>query len=291
MNGGLRGAAHAKLNLRLCVLARESSGFHQIETLFCRLELADDVEVSRGGRGVTLEVLAANGPPPLLGPVENNLAVRAAHAFFREARLEPGAAITLRKRIPAGAGLGGGSSNAAAVLALLNRMHGEVLSAPTLLRLGAALGSDVPFFLSGAALALGWGRGGRLLPLPPLPVATVLLAVPREAVSTADAYALLAAQRAETVAPLPAVLPPQLAAWEHVRELATNDFEDVIFERLPLLAEVRDALAGAGAQIAMMTGTGSVVFGVFADEAAARSAAQRLEVAFAGVAWVLTRTP
>jgi 4-diphosphocytidyl-2-C-methyl-D-erythritol kinase len=285
----LRGAAPAKLNLRLAVLAQENTGYHQIETIFCALELADSIEISSASDDVTLDVVFEGVLPVDLGPVERNLAVRAARAFFDAARLPPRAAIRLVKRIPTGAGLGGGSSDAATVLVLLNRAHGKPLPRDELLRIGAALGSDVPFFLSGAALALGWGRGGRLLPLPPLPQRAVLLAAPGEGVATADAYAALAETRRRADPPPAAVLTP-LTDWTAARELATNDFEPVIFARLPLLHELRAAIEENGAAIARMTGSGSVVYGIFEEQAAARAAAERLDGGFSGVAWLLTRT-
>jgi 4-diphosphocytidyl-2-C-methyl-D-erythritol kinase len=285
----LRGAAPAKLNLRLAVLAQENTGYHQIETIFCALELADGIEISTASDDVTLDVVFEGMDPVDLGPVERNLAVRAARAYFDAARLPPRAAIRLVKRIPTGAGLGGGSSDAATVLMLLNRAHGEPLPHAELLRIGAALGSDVPFFLSGAALALGWGRGGRLLPLPPLPQRAVLLAGPGTGVATADAYAALAETRRGADPPLAEVLAP-LTDWNAARDLATNDFEPIVFARLPLLRELRAAIEEKGAAIARMTGSGSVVYGIFDKADAARDAADRIGAEFGGVRCVLTRT-
>ncbi|HSJ05247.1 MAG TPA: hypothetical protein VK936_01010, partial [Longimicrobiales bacterium] len=193
--------AHAKINVGLAVLARESGGFHQIETVFCRLELADEIEITTGGDGLRFSVAAPPedpGPPPDLGPDDANLAWRAAIAFREATGRAPDLAIRLIKRIPAGGGLGGGSSDAAAVLAELNRIEGSPVPPDGLLRLGGGLGSDVPFFLSGAPFVLAWGRGTRMLPLPPLPSAPVLLAVPPMGVSTPEAYAALAATREDS---------------------------------------------------------------------------------------------
>lgn len=280
--------AHAKLNLALRVLAREHSGYHQIETIFCALELADEVEVTLTNAGITLEVAAPAdeaGPPADLGPTGQNLAYRAASLFARSVPLDRGIDIRLTKRIPAGAGLGGGSSDAAAVLAVLNDLHGRPLSAAELLGLGARLGSDVPFFLTGATLALAWGRGGRIAPLPPLPPATVLLAVPPERVSTADAYAALAAAQPEAPALFAA---PR--SWLDVGAIAHNDFERPIFERHPRLADIRQQLQDAGAIVARMTGTGSVVFGVFDDARRADTAARDITAAHPDVPTIITRT-
>jgi 4-diphosphocytidyl-2-C-methyl-D-erythritol kinase len=285
--------APAKLNLSLRVLAREETGFHQIETLFCGLSLADEVQLSVGTPGLRLEVVAppeSAGPPPDLGRLHDNLAWRAAATFFRLAGRPQEATIRLIKRIPTGAGLGGGSSDAAAVLKALNTIHGQPLSPEDLMRAGAQLGSDVPFFLAGCPLAWAWGRGGRLLPLPPLSARPVLLAIPPVAVSTADAYAWLAAERsAHFVAP-PAVLTAAIQSWSDVDAMGHNDFEAIVFQRLPLLRDVRDALSGNGARLARMTGTGSVVFGVFDEVAVADSAAASLRGRFPDVVFLRTET-
>jgi 4-diphosphocytidyl-2-C-methyl-D-erythritol kinase len=284
--------ARAKVNLSLRVLAREAGGFHQIETLFCALELADEIEVSVADDVVRLDVVAPPEKPepaPDLGPPESNLALRAAAAFFDAAALPPRATIRLTKRIPAGAGLGGGSSDAAAVLRALNTLHGEPLGDAALLAVGARLGSDVPFFLAGASLALAWGRGGRLAPLPPLPSRPVLLAVPAERVATADAYADLARHRGDDYVSGPAVL-PAITGWDDVIAVAHNDFEETVFRRLPRLADLRGALLDAGALMARMTGTGSVVFGIFADATDAETARTALARRSDDVDWVLTRT-
>ncbi|MEX0907097.1 MAG: 4-(cytidine 5'-diphospho)-2-C-methyl-D-erythritol kinase [Gemmatimonadota bacterium] len=283
--------AHAKLNLTLQVLAREESGFHQIETLFCAIELADDLEVSVRGDCVTLDVRSGAGASVDLGQTQLNLAYRAAMAFRAAAGRSAGAHIRLVKHIPAGAGLGGGSSDAAAVLRALNALHDGPLSEAALLDVGARLGSDVPFFLNGAPLALAWGRGSRLLPLPPLPRAEVLLAVVSEGVRTADAYGALAHRREQGEAP--GVAPAVLAlprSWQDVAAAAVNDFEDIVFQRLPQLATLRHALADHGATLARMTGTGSVVFGIFEDAAVMQRAAVAVHEAVPGAGVLLTRT-
>jgi 4-diphosphocytidyl-2-C-methyl-D-erythritol kinase len=296
--------AHAKLNLSLRVLAREGSGYHQIETMFCGLELADEIEISRTSAGVTLDVAAPTGAiagptgdvtvptrdtvaaaTADLGPIEQNLAFRAARLFADATTLGQDSHIRLVKRIPAGAGMGGGSSDAAAVLSALNRMHGRPLSDAALLRLGAQLGSDVPFFLADTPLALAWGRGERIMPLPPLPAAPILLTVPPERIATAAAYAALDGVRART----PAVIHAP-RSWSDVAAAAHNDFEDVIFARHPRLGALRQLLEDAGAMIARMTGTGSVVFGAFGDVASAEAAARQVARAHPDVGTIVTQT-
>jgi 4-diphosphocytidyl-2-C-methyl-D-erythritol kinase len=283
----VRAFAHAKINLSLRVLARETSGYHQIETMFCVLELADEIEISQttGGVSLTLAPSDGTGTLPDLGPVEENLAWRAATLFLAEAPLEHGVHLRLTKRIPVGAGLGGGSSDAAAVLRALNRMHPQPLPAEAVLEMGARLGSDVPFFLAGTPLALAWGRGERISPIPALAPASVLLAVPPERISTAHAYAGLDNPRP----PVPMLLRPP-HSWADVATSAHNDFERTVFASHPRLGALRELLEDAGATIARLTGTGSVVFGVFADSATATAAASRITGLYSDVETIITRT-
>jgi 4-diphosphocytidyl-2-C-methyl-D-erythritol kinase len=263
--------AHAKINLFLNVLAREADGYHQIETLFCKLDLADELIVEPGTSGIALHVEGAQ-----LGATTDNLVHRAALAFCERARIAPSFRITLRKRIPAGAGLGGGSSDAAATLHSLNALAGNPLAADALMQLGHSLGSDVPFFVSGSPLALGWSRGERLLALPPLPRRPVLVVAPATASVTADAYRQLAERRARDgyTAPARAMLTSEFGDWERVSQRAHNDFELIVMEQLPALRHVLAALREHGAFMARMSGSGSAVFGIF-DEAQACTAAAR----------------
>jgi 4-diphosphocytidyl-2-C-methyl-D-erythritol kinase len=280
--------AHAKLNLSLRVLARETTGYHQIETLFCALELADEIAISRTSGGVSLAVDPPTDQPgaaPDLGPIEANLAYRAAALFMQEAPLDRGVHIRLVKRIPVGAGLGGGSSDAAAVLRALNELRSTPIPAQALLDLGARLGSDVPFFITGAPLALAWGRGERIAPLPPLAPAAVVLAIPPERVATADAYAAFAADGAPS--PMVVRMP---ASWSDIANLAHNDFEATVFSWHPRLGAVRAMLEDAGAYVARLTGTGSVVFGLFADAAGAAAAADRIIDAYPDIDTIITQT-
>ena len=161
-------AAHAKVNLFLRILARESNGYHQIETAFALIDLADELEAVRTAAGVTIEVDGAD-----IGPPEENLAVRGARAVLEATGQKFGVALRLTKRIPVKAGLGGGSSDAAAALHAVNALAGNPVPRHEVLHLAAKLGADVAFFASGAPFALAWGRGERLFRLPPLPQAAV----------------------------------------------------------------------------------------------------------------------
>lgn len=257
--------APAKVNLVLRVLEREASGYHQVETLLCGIALSDRLRVERRATpGVGLRVRS----PWDVGPEEENLAVRAARTFLaRVGGEEHGVDLRLEKEVPPGSGLGGGSSDAAAVLRAMNRLHGGPLASEELLRLGSLLGADVSFFLGSSPLALGRGRGERIRSLPPLPARPVLLAVPPFRVSTSEAYGRLARSRQEGGAvPAGPILEVEHGeSWERVAGAAENDFERIVFDLHPVLARVRDALAAAGAGPALLTGSGSALFGVFRD--------------------------
>jgi 4-diphosphocytidyl-2-C-methyl-D-erythritol kinase len=296
--------APAKINLLLRVLHRRLDGYRELETVFQAISLGDTVEVAldraAASAGVTLEVHGAD-----VGPTAENLAYRAAVAF-RDATHLPGAIhIDLVKRIPAGAGLGGGSSDAAAVLRCLARIleatasdgesgaRGAVaaaddgsgrVDATTLHRIGAGLGSDVPFFLCGSPLALARGRGEELTPLPPLPEAALVLALPPVHVSTAGAYRALSDHRDEGASgaggtglrPRPdAAL--RIPGWSTLESLAENDFEAVVVRAHPEIARSLEALRAEGARVALLSGSGGASFGLFPSPEEAEAAAARLE--------------
>ncbi|HEY8535846.1 MAG TPA: 4-(cytidine 5'-diphospho)-2-C-methyl-D-erythritol kinase [Vicinamibacterales bacterium] len=275
--------AHAKINLDLRVLGRMPDGYHELRTVFQALALHD-----------TLTVTRTRGPFTLTGAGEampldrTNLVWRAADALWRAAGRsgDPrGARVHVEKRIPAQAGLGGGSSNAAAALRGLCRVWGLRLAPRDLARLAAGIGADVPFFLVGGT-ALGLGRGDRLFPLPDLPRRTVVIARPAFGVSTAEAYAWLASERAGQP-----VCPAGAPDWLDLSvSLAgcVNDLEPAVERRHPGIAAVRDVLAGAGAELARMSGSGSAVFGLFRSRAAATRAVRELRRR--GVAALLTAT-
>jgi len=258
-------AAQAKVNLTLRILAREASGYHQIETVFQRLALADRVTV-RESTARALDVRWADPSRPVdLGPVDQNLAWRAAEAYAAVAGWPRGFAIEIEKAIPVGGGLGGGSSNAAAVLRALDALAARPLGAAALIDIAARLGADVAFLTSASELALAWGRGERLLDLPPLPTAPVLLVVPNFGVNTGMAYRTLAAHREAHPGPAQATWrsPRALGSWSAVAADAVNDFEPVVFELHPALATVRAQLAALPHTVfALMSGSGSTLFAV-----------------------------
>jgi 4-diphosphocytidyl-2-C-methyl-D-erythritol kinase len=256
---GVRIAAHAKLNLFLRILARETSGYHQIETAFALLELHDDIEITPTATGVTLTV---DGPD--LGPVEQNLAVRAARAVLAATGERFGVTIALTKRIPVRAGLGGGSSDAAAVLHAVNALAGNAVPRHEVLHLAARLGADVAFFAGGAPAALAWGRGERQYRLAPLPPAPALIAIPAIAVATPDAYRWWDAMHPEPASRGPVLLDAEaFAGWGSVGRLGGNDFELPVFGRHPELRTVFEQLAATRPLWVRLCGSGSAVAAVY----------------------------
>ena len=253
-------ASHAKVNLFLRVLAREAEGFHGIETLFCLLSLADDLRVDqREDHDVTINTNGAD-----LGPDRDNLAVRAAGAVLEATGRRFGVHLELTKRIPVRAGLGGGSSNAAAALVAVNHLAGNAVPRHELLQMGARLGSDVPFFLSGGTLALGWGHGERLMRLPALPAAPALLLIPPAGVATADAYRWIDQARVSGAARGAVALDLEsLSAWGSIGRMAGNEFESVVFGKHPEIRGAFEALAATHPLLCRMSGSGSAIFAVY----------------------------
>src|SRR5512134_1311954 len=225
----IRLQAKAKVNLFLRVLSRETDGFHGIETLFCLLDLADTLTATRTDTGkVTIDV-----PDADMGPAAQNLAVRAAERVLDATGRRFGAHLVLEKRIPVQAGLGGGSSDGAAAMIAVNWLANDAVPRHELLQFAAHLGSDVPFFLSGARLALAWSRGERMIRLPPLPPAPVLLLVPPIGVPTAEAYQWVDEARASGRRGAVALEPESLRDWGDVARMSGNDFEAAVFGKRP----------------------------------------------------------
>ena len=271
-----RVTAQAKVNLFLHILAREKSGYHQLETAFCRLALADEVVVhtqpARMGGIRTIDCRGAD-----VGPAGRNLAFRAAVAYADARGWPAGFRIEIEKRIPVGGGLGGGSADAGAVLRALATLDPNPPTRDEILSLALSLGADVPFLTLRSPLAVAWGRGERILPLPPLPERPVVLATMPFGVPTADAYSWLAATRS-SAPPIPRVLPLNaFRAWDALAPLASNDFEKVVIERHPEIGAAIGCLSSAkGVQFTRMSGSGATVFAVLAEGKAPWSVAKEL---------------
>lgn len=266
-----RVCAQAKVNLLLRVLAREISGYHQIETLFCRIALGDEVRVRATARGRSLHCAGDRIPRGGLGPIERNLAWRAAAAYSALAGWPAGFAIEIEKRIPVGGGLGGGSADAGAVLRALNALNPAPLPAGALLALAGSLGSDVPFLTQDeSALAMAWGRGEHLLSLPPLPERECWLFCPDVSIATAEAYGWLSELPPHRVPVL--YSPGQLTTWEGVARHARNDFEEAVAARHPVIARALGTLRSPGAEglvgegaLVQLTGSGSTVVALLGE--------------------------
>jgi 4-diphosphocytidyl-2-C-methyl-D-erythritol kinase len=261
--------ALAKINLDLRVLGKRADGYHELRTIFQTISLADRIEMAftpgRKSEVVLDDALA----------IPDNLAARAASLAMEAMGASGRVEIRLEKRIPMGAGLGGGSSDAAAVLLALPVLAGGALSLTELSSLARQLGSDVPFFLLGGT-AVGIGRGTELFPLPDRPPQTGVLIAPEVHVSTAAAYRSLSAGLTTELLENK-IFSFQSQAWGlRNGEPAINDFETVVFEQHRHLATLKKRLIRAGAEAAMMTGSGSAVYGLFRSGNEASRALQSL---------------
>ena len=280
--GRARVRALAKINLDLRVLRRRPDGFHEVATVLQTIALHDTLTIRVRRGPLTVRCAASAGPSG-----RDNLVWTAAAALWRalgRAGDPAGAGVVIRKRIPA-AGLGGASSDAASALRVLHRCWAPAGSPGLLPEVAAAVGSDVPFFLRGGAVR-ATGRGERLRRLPALPSWWVVLAVPAFGVSTADAYRWWDLDAAAAGAPRAAAALP--AGWRRNPDRLRNDLEPPVARRRPEIRALAAGLRAAGANHAALTGSGSVVFGLF--ETRAKAAAACRAVRAAGGQAILTRT-
>ena len=260
--------AYAKINLDLRVLARRDDGYHELRTLLQTIALHDTLTFTRTRNPFELRVSGDAIPSD-----SRNLVWKAARSMWGAIgrRGEPeGLSVEIVKRIPVEAGLGGGSSDAAATLRALRRLWDAKISGRETFELATALGSDVPFFLLGGT-ALALGRGEILYPLPDLPPRHVVIAKPAEGVSTADAYRWVDERRAGGSSEYQRLE----VSWPPGALAVCNDFELPVYEHLPQAGHLRNVLAESGADVAMLSGSGSAVFGLFSGSGAARRGASR----------------
>jgi 4-diphosphocytidyl-2-C-methyl-D-erythritol kinase len=264
----------AKLNLDLRVLSKRADGYHDLRTVFQTISLKDSLRIDFDWAKRTQIELDSSIE------IADNLVVLAAKLVLEHLKVKAHARFALTKHIPMGAGLGGGSSNAAAVLMALPALAGKPIPFAKLAALAESLGSDVPFFLHGGT-ALGLGRGTELYPLADLAQHHALVVSTGVHVSTAEAYkalgrtvtnALTSAQESPILREFQGIVwSLSSAALEQLP--LKNDFEPAVFQIHPELAAVVRKLRRLGAKPAMMTGSGSAVFGIFGSEAEARQAA------------------
>jgi 4-diphosphocytidyl-2-C-methyl-D-erythritol kinase len=251
--------ALAKINLDLRVLYKRPDGYHELRTIFQTISIADrlDLAFTPGRRtGITLESAV---------DIPENLAAKAARLCFDELRLTGHLEMRLEKRIPMGAGLGGGSSDAAAILLAFPVLAGGVIPMSRLLAIGRELGSDVPFFLLGGRAA-GIGRGAEIYPLPDDSSGPAIVVAPRIHVSTADAYRSLNRGELTTVSLQNNIDSFQAYVCGGSGASGVNDFEEPIFREHPPLRALKQRLVELGANPAMMSGSGSSVFGIFGGQ-------------------------
>jgi len=272
----VRVLAPAKLNLGLAVVGKRADGYHDLLTIFQAIDLADTIELRERERGMSLHVNGDATVPE--GP--ENLILRAATLLAHERGVDRGVRCTVTKRIPAGAGLGGGSSDAAATLLGLEALWELEADPVSQRRLALELGSDVPFFLTGGT-ARGEGRGERLTPLPCPPEVGWLLAVPDFRCSTRDVFESLPPGLTGSIHKL-SILEEAIhhGDVEAFAQNIVNDLEPGVVRIEPRLARIRDALQHLGAMAVGLTGSGSAMFALFrsqGDVARLLGAGSRLE--------------
>jgi 4-diphosphocytidyl-2-C-methyl-D-erythritol kinase len=259
--------APAKVNYRLDVLRKRPDGYHDLRMIMQRVDLCDDIELTLSETPGIRVTCGKAGVPD--GP--GNIAWRAADALVKLSGRELGIDIAITKNIPVAAGLGGGSSNAATVLMGVNELLELGLSDQQLMEIGVKLGADVPFFIF-KKTALAEGIGDQLTALAQVPALWVVLVNAGIHCSTGWVY-----QNLELTTKGPAdILPVSYSTVHDVCEILSNDLEPVTFKRYPLVSELKEVLIAEGAEASLMSGSGSTVFGLFAEEKAAKSAAAEI---------------
>ncbi|MGB3912433.1 MAG: 4-(cytidine 5'-diphospho)-2-C-methyl-D-erythritol kinase [Syntrophomonadaceae bacterium] len=260
-------ASYAKINLTLDVGGLRPDGYHEIASVMQTISLADTLWFARLPSGI--EVICKK---PGVPSGSANLAYKALEVIAQQ--LPGGVRVLIEKRIPWGAGLGGGSSNAAAALKGADLLYNCGMKEEELLRAAAEVGSDVPFFIKGGT-ALAEGRGEKLTELPQLPVFWLVLVKPPFTVSTAEIYSLYQSKEKEPRTPgLIAAL--QKGEYHKIPALLGNDLEGVTVSLYPEIGEIKEQLLLLGASAALMSGSGPTVFGLFHDQGTARQAAERM---------------
>ncbi|MDQ1639578.1 MAG: 4-diphosphocytidyl-2-C-methyl-D-erythritol kinase [Pyrinomonadaceae bacterium] len=277
MNQSLSLPSFAKINWSLRILGKRPDDLHEIRTTLQTISLHDRLSFQLS-ESDEVALICSDAEIPT---DDRNLVVRAAHALRGRYSIRKGARIQLEKNIPAEAGLGGGSSNAAVALLALAHLWRIDANAPDLLAIAALIGADVPFFLFGGAM-LGTGIGTTLTPLPDVPEHHLIIIAPTASVSTREAYASvqavpLTSDTSEFIlsSSQNAVVSDDSPPW--LRNDFGNDFESVIFDIYPEIRRAKELLLAAGASAALMTGSGSSVFGVFADKKSQQQALEKIQ--------------
>jgi 4-diphosphocytidyl-2-C-methyl-D-erythritol kinase len=270
----IRIPAFAKVNLCLEVLGKRADGYHELRTIFQTVTLCDTLRFRRS-RGSEIELQIEGNAQLSQEAVEKNLVYRAVDALRRELRINSGVEILLKKNIPAGRGLGGGSSDAAAALLGYLQLVRKKIEVGRLLELTSELGADVPFFLWGGR-ALGIGKGDEIYPLPDIPKLALLIVSPKDIhVPTPDAYRWLHAPELASLTKTAAnhkLFEFCALCWSTQGTCLANSFEEPVYQRHSRLDQIRRELLQRGASEALLAGSGSAVFGIFPSPAKARRA-------------------
>ncbi len=267
----------AKVNLFLRVLRKRPDGYHDIVSLMQRISLSDEMTFVMGGEGI-----AVRCPDSSLPEGRGNIAYRAAEIILAHGSGHGGAHITIHKKIPVGAGLGGGSSNAATTLVTLNEMMGRPCGIQELMRMGARLGADVPFFVF-ERTALASGIGDCLEPVDGIPPLWLVLVNPGFEVSTREVYENL--RLGLTKEPIKYRM-PRFVTVSHIAEGLHNDLERVTLRLYPVLSEIKELLMAHGAVGSLMSGSGPTVFGIFKNKRDAQKAERELQRSSVGSVFV-----
>ncbi|MCR4843146.1 MAG: 4-(cytidine 5'-diphospho)-2-C-methyl-D-erythritol kinase [Eubacterium sp.] len=271
MNDSVILKAPAKINLSLDITGLRDDGYHMVRMLMQTIDLFDIVRVEKKERGVRLDMGDALLPK---GP--SNLAFRAAELVLKEAGIEGGVSIEIEKNIPLSAGLAGGSTDAAAVLKGVNELYGAGLTIDELCKLGLELGADVPFCVTGGSV-LCEGIGEEMTDLPDLPHCSIVLVKPPQGVSTRQAYTAFDSldnpHHPDVDGQIEALRAGDLSG---VCSAASNCLELVTSPRFPAISACEKILESHGARLAMMSGSGPTVFGIFDDRSRAEEAADSL---------------
>ena len=262
--------SHAKINLRLDILGKRPDGYHDIRTVFQKITLGDELSIA-----ITKSSIEVECNHPQVPDNEGNLAFAAAKTLLDRYKIKDGLRIAIKKKIPVAAGLGGGSSNAAATLMGINQLFELGLTDEELMGIGKTIGADVPFFLFGNS-ALAAGIGDLLEPLIIKPRFLLLLITPDIPISTAWAYGSI--RRGLTNSVNNITIPQCINHLAEVIAILSNDLEKVVIPHHPVIQTIKDELLDKGAKGSLMSGSGSTVFGLFESEGEVQEALAQIKI-------------
>jgi len=261
--------SHAKINLRLDIIAKRPDGYHDLRTVLQKVSLRDALSLSISHSGIKIACDTLKIPAD-----ERNLAYTAARIILNRYTIKDGVTISIKKTIPIAAGLGGGSSNAASTLMGINQLFGLGASTQELMDMGKDIGADVPFFIFGET-ALATGIGDTLQKIEMIPTLWLLLITPGIQISTAWAYSSLRMEL--TKKPININIPNCINHLSEVITMLSNDLEEVVIPRYPVVQAIKKELIHKGAKGSLMSGSGSTVFGIFSSKDEAQEAHDQLK--------------